>query len=377
MQKVRMSVRLKLIISYALFLVVIFAIGLVSIYNMGRISANGNQIYENNLRSVNLLETVNQKVRETNLCIRDALENEDTNFGTEITLLRKETQELLSTYEKIETTAMEKRRYKQCRLSIQTFDKQMDRIIQLIQNGRVDEAEQKYYQELSPVRACTYELLDAVVELSEKNAELKYRDNQVMYQRIRYAVIALVVGSMLLALVIAIYVNGMLKMRLISIGLLAERLSEYDISEDIGNITLDEFGDITEALNNAQMMLRDLITKITEESDDMAAIGLDLSEAVHKSENQIEQINLQLYDSSTEIAKIEKRCREWTAHAEGEEREHSVRIMEVCAEQRENFQNIQSDLSGIISYMSQVGIIVGQQNEISELHREQIGKFKI
>lgn len=377
MQKVRMSVRLKLIISYALFLVVIFAIGLVSIYNMGRISANGNQIYENNLRSVNLLETVNQKVRETNLCIRDALENEDTNVGTEIALLRKETQELLSTYEKIETTAMEKRRYKQCRLSIQTFDKQMDRIIQLIQNGRAEEAEQKYYQELSPVRACTYELLDAIVELSEKNAELKYRDNQVMYQRIRYAVIALVVGSMLLALVIAIYMNGMLKKRLVCIGLLAERLSEYDISEDIGNITLDEFGDITEALNNAQLMLRDLITKITEESDDMAAIGLDLSEAVHKSKNQIEQINLLLYDSSTEIAKIENRCWEWTAHAEGEEREHSIRIMKVCAEQRENFQNIQSDLSEIISYMSQVGIIVGQQNEISELHREQIGKFKI
>ncbi len=377
MRKTGMSVRTKLVISYVLFLVVIFAIGLVSIYNMGRISENGNQIYENNLRSVNLLETVNQKVRETNLCIRDALENKNTDVGSEVEQLRKETQELLASYEKLESTAMERRRYKQCRLSIQTFNKQLDSIIKQIQEGRVDSAKQQYNQELSPVRACTYELLDAIVELSEKNAEAKYLDNQAMYQRIRFMVIVLVIGSMLLALVIAFYVNRMLGKRLASIGLLAERLSEYDISEDIGNITLDEFGDITEALNNAQLMLRDLITKITEESEDMAAIGLDLSESVHKSGNQIEQINLVIYDVETEIAKLENQFREWIAHVEGEERGKTAEIMEVCIEQRKNLNQIQSELANIISYMSQISIIVGQQNEISELHREQIGKFKI
>lgn len=377
MQKVRMSVRLKLVISYVLFLVVIFAIGLVGIYNMGRIYENGKEIYENNLRSVNLLETVNQKVRETNLCIRDALENTNMDVGTEVEQLRNETQELLASYEQLKSTPMEQRRYKQCRLSIQTFDKQMDHIIQQIQDGKVDAAEQRYYQELSPVRACTYELLDAIVDLSEKNAEAKYLDNQAMYRSIRYMVMCLVIGSMLLAVVIAVYVNSMLKKRLTSIGLLAERLSEYDISEDIGNITADEFGDITEALNNAQLMLRDLITKITEESGDMAAIGLDLSESVHKSESQIEQINLVIYDVEAEIAKLENQFRAWITRVESEHHEETVKIMGICAEQRENLNQIQSELAGIISYMSQIGIIVEQQNEISEQHREQIGKFKI
>ena len=40
MRKVRVSVRLKLAISYISFLVVIFAIGLVGLYNMGRIYNN-------------------------------------------------------------------------------------------------------------------------------------------------------------------------------------------------------------------------------------------------------------------------------------------------------------------------------------------------
>lgn len=377
MQKVRMSVRLKLVISYILFLMVIFATGLVGLYNMKRIYENGNEIYENSLRSVNLLETVNQKVRETNLCIRDALENANMDVGDEVVQLRKETQELLTAYEEIEFTALEKRRYKQCRLSIQTFDKQMDNIIKQIQDGKVDAAELRYYQELSPVRACTYELLDAIVDLTEKNAEEKYLDNQAMYQKIRFTVILLVIVSMLLAVVVAVYMNGMLKRRLISIGLLAERLSEYDISEDIGYITADEFGDITDALNNAQLMLRDLITKITEESDDMAAIGRDLSEAAHKSKKRIEQTNLVLYDIEAAIERMENGCRDWAAHVEGKERESAANTLKVFAEQRESVNNIQSELTSIISYMSQIGIIIGQQNEISELHREQIGKFKI
>lgn len=377
MRKVRMSVRLKLAISYILFLVVIFAIGLVGLYNMGRIYENGNKIYENNLRSVNLLETVNQMVRETNLCIRDALENEDRNVGTEVEQLRKEIQELLTSYEQIESTDMEKRRYKQCRLSIQTFDKQLDNIIKQIQDGNVEAAEQRYYQELSPVRACTYELLDAIVDLTEKNAEVKYLDNQEMYQSIRFMVIVLVIGSMLLAAVIAFYVNQMLKNRLTSIGLLAERLSEYDISEDIENITTDEFGDITEVLNNAQLMLRDLITKITEESDDMSAIGLDLSESVHRSEAQIEQINLVLYDVETEIGWIEEKCIDWIAHTEGESKDGAVKTVDICTKQKERLNHIQSELSRVISYISQIGIIIEQQNEISESHREQIGRFKI
>lgn len=377
MRKVRISVRAKLAVSYILFLLVIFAIGLVGLYNMGRIYENGNKIYENNLRSVNLLETVNQMVRETNLCIRDALENADKNVGTDVEQLRNETQELLTSYERIESTDMEKRRYKQCRLSIQTFDKQLDNIIKQIQDGNVEAAEQRYYQELAPVRACTYELLDAIVELTEKNAEAKYLDNQEMYQRIRYMVIVLIIGSMLLAMVIAFYINHMLKNRLSSIGLLAERLSEYDISEDIENITADEFGDITEVLNNAQLMLRDLITKITEESEDMSAIGLDLSESVRRSEAQIEQINLVLYDVETEIGWIEEMCKEWITHTEGESKVGAVKTVDICTKQREKLNHIQSELSRVISYISQIGIIIEQQNEISELHKEQIGKFKI
>lgn len=377
MRKIKVSVRLKLAITYILFLLVIFAIGLVGIYNMGRIYENGKEIYEINLHSVNLLKTVNQKIRETNLCIRDALENEDRNVGAEVELIRKETQELLESYEQVESTDMEKRRYKQCRLSIQTFDKQLDNIISQIQDGNVEAAEQRYYQELSPVKACTYELLDAIVELSEKNAEAKYLDNQEMYRSIRYMVIVMVIGSMLLAAVIAFCVNRMLKKRLTSIGLLAERLSEYDISEDIEYITADEFGDITDALNNAQLMLRDLITKITEESNDMTAIGKDLSESVHKSEAQIEQVNLVLYNVETEVEWIEQKCREWITHAEGESKDGAAKTVDICGKQRESLNNIQSELSRVISYISQIGIIIEQQNEISELHREQIGKFKI
>lgn len=377
MQKKRISLRLKLIISYSLFVLLIVVIGLMAIWNMKRIFDNSNAIYKNNLQSINILRTVNQNVKEINLCISNAFENTDYPVTEEIEDFQSQNQSLLTSYEKMDTTAMERRRYKQCRLSIQTFDKQIDSITVALKKGDTETARQMYTQELAPVRACTYELLDAIVELSEKNAEAKYLDNKEMYRNIIYTVVTLVILSLLLAIVITVYVNGMLKRRLTSIGLLAERLSEYDLSEDIGDIVQDEFGKITESLNNAQLMLRNLITKISEESEDMAAIGSDLSGAVNKIGSRIENINLIIYDTETEIEKIEKKCGDLMTHSEGEERVNVTKMMNICAEQRKILENIQSDLTGVISYVSQINIIVSQQNDISALHKVQMGKFKI
>lgn len=371
------SIRTRLMLSYGLFVILIFIIGAVAIYSIYGIYYNGKYIFEDNLQSVSILHGVGQNVREINLCVRDGLEDYSEDVDHKINRLRKENNTFFKKYENLKTNDMEKRRYKQCRLSMIGFDRQVDEVLKLMKAGETDAAKNKFYQELTPIRACTYEFLDAVVELAERNAEARYQDNQNTFSNILYVAVCLIVLSFWIAVGISVYTNRLLKKRLVGIGLLAERLAEYDLSEDIGDVAQDEFGEITQSLNGAQLMLRDLLTKIVEESADMAAISFDVSEAVSRTGGKIEKINLIIYDTADALEKIEKINQELISKVKEEDIDHVTNTVKVLQEQRIILEQIQSELTNIITNMSQIGIIAGQQNEISELHKEQIDLFKI
>lgn len=371
------SIRARLMFSYGLFVILIFIIGAVAIYSIYGIYYNGKYIFEDNLQSVSILHGVGQNVREINLCVRDGLEDYSENVDQKINRLRKENNAYFKKYEKLKTNDMEKRRYKQCRLSMIGFDRQVDEVLELMQAGEADAAKNKFNQELTPVRACTYEFLDAVVELAERNAEMRYQDNQSTFSNILYVAVCLIGLSFWIAVGISVYTNRLLKKRLVGIGLLAERLAEYDLSEDIGDVAQDEFGEITQSLNGAQLMLRDLLTKIVEESADMAAISFDVSEAVSRTGGKIEKINLLIYDTAEALEQIEKINQELISKVKEEDIDHVTNTVKVLQDQRAVLEQIQSELTNIITNMSQIGIIAGQQNEISELHKEQIDLFKI
>jgi methyl-accepting chemotaxis protein len=382
-KKTGLSIRQKLMISYFSIVVLILVIGGVGIYNIREVYDNGNAIYENNLQSVEFLKSINQNVKEIDQCVISMMSLLDDDYHdkylNEISVLQQQNSELMDRYSKLSVTKLEKRRYNQCRLSILTFDKHINNIVDYIQQGDMDMAVASYEQELMPAKASTYELIEAVVDISTGTASDKNDENYTIYRNNVWLISAVMVLAVIIALVITLSMSSYFVNKLINIQLLAKRISEYNISDDISATNDDEFGQTIQALNDSQFMMRDLVEKIIDESASISDAGEDVSLAVRKVNQRIEQINVQVLSSSDMAEKTDS-----TIHKILENRsldEDVVAKLNQVLETSDHAQNILSEtraeLSSLAVYLDQIGITSDYQNELANSHREQVQKFKV
>ena len=382
-KKKRMRIRKKLLISYFSIVALIVVVGVLGIYNIHAVYKNGDDIYVNNLKSVEYLKSINQNVKEIDQCIISMMTELDSlnhvKYMMTITTLKQENEELMEAYEKIPVSDMENRRYQQCRLSILSFNKQIDEMLDSVKEGEKEAALQRYQQELMPVKACTYELIDAVVDMATSLAEQKNKDNMRIYERLIW-MICLVGGiAVIVAIIITVYMNNYFTSKLVAIQHLAKRISEYNVSDDILGTENDEFGETMEALNDSQFKMRELLEKIISESADISDTGVEVSAAVRKSNQRIEAVNVKLYDAESILVNVYDHLDELM-----ENRELSQELVDAIQEMmddeqtaKDDLKDIQSELSNIAMFLEQIGITSDYQNEIATGHKQQVEKFKV
>lgn len=391
-KKIEFSIRKKMLYSYLVIVALILLVGSFGIYNIQRVYRNGNAIYVNNLKSIEYLKSINQNVKEIDQCLVSMMgpfgKEKFSSSEKRIAHLMEENQELMDKYSEIKVSKLERRRYKQCRLSIMTFDKYIDATIELLKKNTdttSTDADKKalavtsYEQELMPVKACTYELIEAIVELATDNARLKNEENRSVFINLVWVNGIVMVFSIFLAVLITFRMSGNFKARLDQIRELAIRLSEYNVSDDIEETGNDEFGETMAALNESQFMLRDLLEKITDESATIDNIGGEVSEAIRKSSQKIEAVNVDLYNVEDAIAQLESYAKN-SIDAEISAQNITKVLQDVsqkCQASMDWMQEMQTELTGIATYLEQIGITAEYQNEIANKHRAQVERFRV
>ncbi|MCM1156987.1 MAG: methyl-accepting chemotaxis protein [Bacteroidales bacterium] len=382
-KKKGMSIRKKLLFSYFSIVALILVTGIVGIYNVREVYYNSNEIYVNNLNSVEYLKSINQNIKEIDQCVISMMSSLDEDYHEEyverIASLQQDNQELMEQYDKLKVTALEKRRYNQCRLSILTFDKQIAAIVEKLDDKDKEAALNAYEQELMPVKACTYELAEAVVELSTANARSRNENNRRIHQNLILIIGGIMGLSVIVAVVITIGMSNYFTNRLAEIQRLAKRISEYNIADDIQNMADDEFGQTVEALNDSQFMMRDLLEKIIDESAAISDTGEEVSLAVRKSGQRIERVNIQMLNSGDKTEQVDATVKQILENRSLDS--ETVKLLNAVLEKsdraRENLSEARAELSSIAMYLEQIAITSDYQNEIANSHKEQVQKFKV
>ena len=382
-KKMGMSISKKLLLSYLVLVIIIIMVGVGGVVALGTIYTNGNEIYVNNLRSVEFLKSINQNIKEIDRCITSMMTDLDKeyhdSYRTEIQVLQQENLKLMDEYETLSVTTLEKRRYNQCRLSILTFDKMIDSIVENINDENVENAVLIYEQEFMPVKACTDELVEAVVELATKSASRKNEDNKDVYRKVIIMIIVMIAAAFIIAMFISVRMSVYFTGKLGSIQRMAKRLSEYNVSDDIMGVENDEFGETMQALNDSQFMMRELLEKIIDESTIISDTGEEVSLAVRKSNQKIEETNVKVYNAETKSKEIQKIVHETLENRELDE--YTVKllrdILQKAVENNKNLIDIQAELTSVVMYLEQIGITSDYQNEIANTHKEQVTKFRV
>ncbi len=377
------SIRKKLLISFFTIAVFILVVGALGIYNVQKVYYNGDEIYENNLTSVEKLKSIHQNAKEIDQNVIGMMTGLDKqyheSYKDKIENLQNENQVLLQEYAELKITELEKRRYKQCRLSILTFNKQIDSIVELLDSQQMDVALTQYEQEFMPIKACTYELIEAIVELSTENARIKNEENRQVYENLVTIILLVMALAMLIAVIITISVSSNFTEKLKRIQELANRISEYNFSDDIEDLGADEFGETMMVLNESQFMIRDLVEKIKEESTTINDVGDEVAQAVRKSNLKIEAVNVDVYkveDMADEVEFLVKDAIE-NKNVDSEMKALLLEVLRRCVSSKENLQEVQFELSGIATYLEQIGITADYQNQLASQHMDQVKKFKV
>lgn len=377
------SIRKKLLFSYLSLVALILLMGIIGIYNIREVYDNSNEIYVNNLTSVDYLKSINQNVKEIDRCIISMMSDLDLEYHdsyvTTIEKLQEENSRLMEQYSNLRVTKLEERRYNQCRLSILTFNKQIQSIMESLEAGNTEAATGSYEQELMPVKACTYELIEAVVELSTANAQKRNDNNQRIYRQLRRIITIAMILSVIIAIIITIKMSDYFTSKLAAIRRLAKRISEYNISDDIRGMSNDEFGETMEALNDSQFMMRELVERIIDESAIISDAGEEVSLAVRKSGQRIENVNVKVLQYGEKTGKIDDTIRLVLQNRslDTETVDMLNDILEQAAAAKEVLAEARAELSGVAMYLEQIGITSDYQNEIANSHKEQVKKFKV
>ncbi|MCM1179694.1 MAG: methyl-accepting chemotaxis protein [Clostridium sp.] len=382
-KKTGLSIRKKLLLSYFAIVALILIVGTIGIYNIREVYSNGNEIFINNLRSVEYLKSINQNVKEIDQIVISMMSDLDIDYHQKyvdkIGHLQQENEQLMEEYSKLKVTQLEKRRYNQCRLSILTFNKLIRSILESMDAGNMEGAIGSYEQELMPAKACTYELIEAVVELSTKNANSKNEENHQIYQNIIWMICVTMLFAVIVAIGITIRMSNYFTSKLAVIQQLAKRISEYNISDDIQEMENDEFGKTMEALNDSQFMMRDLLEKIIDESATISDTGEEVSLAVRKSNQRIEAVNVKVYDAgakSKEMTELVNQILE-NRTLDTDTVKLLKQIIAYSKVTKGDLETVQAELASIAMYLEQIGITSDYQNEIANSHRDQVKRFKV
>lgn len=370
-----LSIRQKLMMGYFVLVVIIFFLGGIGSYGIYKVYTNSSMIYNNHLQAVDDLRLISQNLslidQDILLMTTGSAEQDNTDYVYDILVLQTENGHLLNDYAQLMGTDIS-----QCRQSVESFDKKVEAILEEIEQGNSTSG---YITELSRLKITALKQLDSGIGDSVRYANEKNVENQEIFTRIIIMVVVFCLLAAIAAFGVAFYISNYFTKRLDTIREFAKRMAEYDISGDIEEVPEDELGRTMTALNDSQFMIRDLIEKIISETSAMSEMGTDISNALRKTSSRIQAVNVQVMQSGKMAKDMDKMLSEILSvcKLDTETTEKLRQLLPLSETARDMLIEAMSEMNGITMHLEQIAVTSDYQNEISQSHKERIGRFKL
>ena len=382
-RKSKKGIHRQLILSFLIIIFMTIIVGISSIYHVKRVYENGRTIYEDDLNAVDYLMTLDTNIWMTDQMVVRMVKHVGDDTMTDnkayIENLREKSSKIMEDYEALNLSKLEKKRYKQCKLSIISFNQYVDTVIKYVDEGNVTEASEVYTRELIPVENSVYEFLDATSELASNRASDKNADNRSYYVRTINIIVVTMVIIVAFGVIISLRVSNSYTRKLNKIQEWADRVAKYDMSNDIEIHSNDEFGVTAKSLNDSKFMLKEILSKIKNETETLSQSEEDVGEAIKKVKDRIEAINLtelQYDEDGNQLAALIKKTMQLYPLDEEMIKEWNV-VLERLDNNLVLADESSKELMSIVTYLEQICVVADYQKKIIEKQKEHTDKFII
>ncbi|USB33070.1 methyl-accepting chemotaxis protein [Paenibacillus sp. YPG26] len=180
------------------------------------------------------------------------------------------------------------------------FKKNADESAALMRTGQVAQAQQTAIEKAIPVARELRGLADQVAKAQQQMMTQGSKDTTAMVSSIKTTLIIACLISILLAVIIGIIISRLISRSVKALAEGAEKIAEgYLNQEDIAVKSRDEIGDLARSFNQMKSNLRNVISQVGFNTEQVAATAEELSANAEQTGRATEQITISMQEAAT------------------------------------------------------------------------------
>jgi len=290
----KIKISQKLIISYVSIAALIFVVGVIGALNMKQINANANSMFDNNLRSIEILDNIKggllENRGETLLIINQANKKQLSEIENKINEIKTQVDGYKKQYEEMNVSDEEKNIYKNLSDDEASFRKLRDEMNDYIKQNDYENA-QIIFIEANKYSERMVETINKLIEYSANEAEKANNYNKNVFSSSYKIMFAISIIGLLIALGLGLLISSWLTKRFNIIINFAHKLGEGDLTEKIQIRGTDEIDKMSTNLNKAINNIKELISEVLNSAENMCASSEELSATIEEVSSNMESVN--------------------------------------------------------------------------------------
>ncbi|AKN31087.1 chemotaxis protein [Clostridium carboxidivorans P7] len=288
------KVRTKLFTSFFIMSILIAIVGAIGITSLKTINTNSEEMYNNRLQSTYMLTDMRQNLTEIKSDLLQLTYVKDTTKKTDLEKDIKqnndENDEYIKAYEKLSMNDTEKQVWSPFKTHLGLYTTSVKNVVKLIDAGNFDEA-LKQSQLLPSVENSMIEDIDKLINANLDGAKTFNTANHLIYVNSNKIMTTLAIAGLLIAIAFGFIISKDINIPLMKTLSLAQNLSNFDLTHNYSITRKDEFGETGGALQKAQENIRELVSLIIENSQDLSASSEELSATVEELSAKTQEID--------------------------------------------------------------------------------------
>lgn len=292
--KSKMNISYQLIITFSIAMIFLIITSIVGLVSMFKINESTKSMYYDNAVGIASIGELSKIQFEMYMNIDRLLDSkndiEKEKVLKDIQDVKDRSLVVIENYKSGITKDEDRKLFEKLNQSLNNYREVREEIIKLVKTGNVKEANELIPKYTDLIDECNFKIND-LVKLNNQWAEETLNNNKHIYRGSLMIMSLIIIAALLISITVAIIIIRGISKSIKSIKGLADRLSNYDLSEEIKISDNNELSEIGKDLNKAQNNIKELIFSIAEESEDISASSEELSATIQEITAQFQEIN--------------------------------------------------------------------------------------
>ncbi|MBU3183124.1 methyl-accepting chemotaxis protein [Clostridium psychrophilum] len=207
-----------------------------------------------------------------------------------ITDLKTKTNPIIAEYKTTITTDSDRQQFAEFQKIIIQYHTARDVIIKEVGNNNYAKANESF-PNLAQIKENMFKVLDKEQKLDTDMAKVNYENTQSSFNSARVKIMLVTVLGFFIAIVLGLIISISISKQIKKVLVVANALSENDLSKTVNLDNESEIGILARALNKAITNLKTLITEISESATDVGATSEELSATTEEISAKMDIVN--------------------------------------------------------------------------------------